>query len=94
MKETKQTLTRTVESAVKEFKGLDEALEKAKEKRDQAQRDYLTAQMKMNMGAITLSELRTAEKNLLTAQKDYVQAQYNGYLGAKKVILLQEGILV
>lgn len=94
LKETKQTLTRTVESAMKEFKGLDEALEKAKEKRDQAQRDHMTAQMKMNMGAITLSELRTAEKNLLTAQKDYVQAQYNGYLGAKKVILLQQGILV
>jgi outer membrane protein TolC len=50
--------------------------------------------MKMSVGALTLSELRTAEKTLLTAQKDYLQAQYNCYLGAKKVILLQQGILV
>ncbi len=94
LKETKLTLTRTVESTMKEFNGLETALEKAKEKQDQAQRDYLTAKMKMNMGAITLNELRTAEKTLLAAQKDYVQAQYNGYLGAKKVILLKQGILV
>ena len=94
LKETKQSLIRTVESTLKDYGGLEAALDKAKEDLYASQRTYITTQMKQKVGAATLNELRQAEKTVLSAEKDLLQAQYNCYLGAKKVILLKDGILV
>ena len=94
LRETTQSLTRTVENTMKEYRNLDANLDKAKENLYTAQRTYITARMKLGMGTATLNEVRNAEKAVLTAEKEVAQAQYNGYLGAKKVMLLKEGILV
>jgi hypothetical protein len=94
LKETRKTLERTVENTIKEYGGLEEALDKAKENVYAAKRALITIRMKMSVGAATLNELRLAEKAVMTAEKEQLQAQYNGYLGAKKVLLLKEGVLV
>ena len=94
LKETRQSLERTVESTIKEYNGLEDTLEKAKESLYAAQRTNISTQMRLNVGAATVNEARQAEKAVLTAEKDLFQAQYNCYLGAKKVMLLKEGILV
>ena len=94
LKETKQSLARTVETVMKEFNGLDAALDKAKESLYDAQRTLISTEMKQKMGVATINELKLAEKAVLTAEMDLFQAQYNFYLSAKKVILLNDGILV
>lgn len=94
LKETRKTLERTVENTIKEYGGLEEALDKAKENVYAAKRALITIRMKMSVGAATLNELRLAEKAVMTAEKEQLQAQYNGYLGTKKVLLLKEGVLV
>ena len=94
LKETKQSLTRTVENTMKDYHNLDSALEKAKENLYAAQKAHITAKMKLGMGTATVNEVRNAEKAVLSAEKEVAQAQYNGYLSAKRVMLLKEGILV
>ena len=94
LKETKQSLVRTVETVMKEFKGLDAALDKAKESLYDAQRTLISTSMKQKMGVATINEWKLAEKAVFTAEMDLFQAQHNCYLSAKKVILLNDGILV
>lgn|GEM_PF-1179375 len=94
LKETRQTLTRTVENTMKDYNGMEEALEKAKENLYAAQKTLVSTRLRQNVGLSTINELRQAEKAVLTAEKELLQAQYNGYLGAKKVALLKDGVLV
>jgi outer membrane protein TolC len=94
LKETKKTLTTAVENTLRDYAGLDAALEKAAADHNQAISDHLAIQMKQRLGTASLNDLLTAEKNRMTAAKNYIQAQYNCYLGARRVILLQEGVLV
>ena len=94
LKETQQTLTRTVENLMQDFHGLDEALEKAKDALYAAQRALISIRLKQNLGTSTINELRQAEKTVLAAEKDVLQAQYNCYLVAKKVALMKDGVLV
>jgi len=94
LKETRQSLVRSVENTMKEFHGLETALSKANESLYAAQRTQLTTRMRLSMGLATLNELRNAERAVLAAEKDVTQARYNRYLGTKKVQLLKEGVLV
>jgi outer membrane protein TolC len=94
LKETRQNLVRTVEDTMKNYGGLEAALEKKKEELYEAQRSHITVQMKQKVGAATINELRQAEKAVLTAERAVLQARYDCYMGAKKVILLKDGILV
>lgn len=94
LKETRQSLIKSVENTMKEYNGLDNALSKATESLYAAQRTQLTTRMRLGMGLSTLNEVRNAEKAVLAAEKEATQARYNCYLGAKKVELLKEGILV
>ena len=93
-KETRLSLERTVESAIKDFHDLKTAEEKAKESLTEAGRSLVTTQVKLHMGIATVGEVKQAEKAVLTAERALSQAQYNYYLGAKRLILLKEGILV
>ena len=94
LKETRQSLIRTVENMLKEYNGLEAALEKAKQNLYETQKALMATKTRQGMGIATLNEVKTAEKAVLTAEKDVAQARYNCYLGAKKLMLLREGILV
>jgi outer membrane protein TolC len=94
LKETKTSLIRTVENTMKDYDGLEAAVDKAKETLYASQKALTTIRMKLSMGTATVNETRIAEKAVLTAEKELAQAQYNCYLGAMKVMLLKEGILV
>jgi len=94
LRETRQTLTRTVESTMRDYNGLEAALEKAKESLYTAQRDHIMVSMRQRLGVATINELRLAERAVMAAEKDRAAAEYNLYLGAKKVMLLRDGVLV
>jgi outer membrane protein TolC len=94
LKETTTSLTRTVENTMKDFRGLDAAVEKAQDTLNASRKTLNTTMMKLSMGTATINDKRIAERAALTAEKDLAQAQYNCYLGAMRVILLKDGILV
>jgi outer membrane protein TolC len=94
LKETKTNLIRTVENTMKDYNGLETTVEKAKETLNTSRKNLITIRTKLSMGTATVNDMRIAEKAVLTAEKELTQAQYNCYLGAMKVILLKEGILV
>jgi len=91
--ETIASLKSKVTSTLEALTTAKKNLSTTKSKYEQAQIDYLTSQLKYGMGSLTKSALQSAEQAQTTTANNYEQAQYDYYFAARKVSLLNQGIL-
>ena len=94
LKEAREALIKTVENTLEDYNGYETALAKAQESLDAARASLLATATKLKVGLAKVNDTRLAEKAVAQAEKELLQAGYNRYLGARKVSLMREGVLV
>jgi len=94
LKDAKNSLIKTVENALEDYDGYATALKKAEESLEAARAALVLTKTKLSVGLAKVNDARLAEKAVAQAEKEHLQARYNRYLGARKVSLMREGILV
>ena len=94
LKEAKKSITSSVNSAFKNYRDLQTAMEDAEAADEQANSDLLVTQLKFRMGTATQKELTAAELTYAQAEQSLRQAEYDLYFGARRLALLSSGVTV
>ena len=94
LKEAKKSITSSVNSAFKNYRDLQTAMENAEAADEQANSDLLVTQLKFKMGTATQKELTAAELTYAQAEQALRQAEYDLYFGARRLALLSSGVTV